>query len=365
MKSMNYIKKIQPLIEVAFKSQDPELFDIVFDIDGKKLYADKLILSINSSTFKSMLSDRWISKNNIISIRDYSFNDFKELLTFIYSGKCNITKENIFKILAMSEFYQIEDLRELCDVFLSGIELNLTNYFQLPVTSNKYSIIQTKKPIHDFVTQNFLSFMKSDGFLNADKSKIKGILAMQSNFSKYHEDLFQCIYEWSENQAIKKLDRLSDVSFNIFDVFYNIYKLTETYEWSENEAIKKQKELNVKNLNMKDAIKTEMQEFLPYIQFKKMKFNFLLDYVVPRGFIFTYVELADILKNPNNDSRVKITNSNGQAIYGDLSRKRDIQILKSINGQESDNEFNFYIYWDTNCKKPSTPSPLMKRDGVH
>uniref|UniRef100_A0A914Q7D3 BTB domain-containing protein n=1 Tax=Panagrolaimus davidi TaxID=227884 RepID=A0A914Q7D3_9BILA len=132
MKSMNYINKLQSQFEAAFKSQDPELFDIVFDFEGKKLYADKLILSINSSTFKSMLSDRWISKNNSIKIETYKFDDFKELLSFIYSGKCKITNENIFTILDMSEFYQIEDLKELCEEYLSKIlELNLTNIFQI------------------------------------------------------------------------------------------------------------------------------------------------------------------------------------------------------------------------------------------
>uniref|UniRef100_A0A914Q909 BTB domain-containing protein n=1 Tax=Panagrolaimus davidi TaxID=227884 RepID=A0A914Q909_9BILA len=91
MKSWKYTNNIFSQLEAAFKSQDPELFDIVFEIEGKKLYADKLILSINSSTFKSMLSDRWISKNNSIKIETYKFEDFKELLTFIYSGECNLT----------------------------------------------------------------------------------------------------------------------------------------------------------------------------------------------------------------------------------------------------------------------------------
>uniref|UniRef100_A0A914PQ78 BTB domain-containing protein n=1 Tax=Panagrolaimus davidi TaxID=227884 RepID=A0A914PQ78_9BILA len=234
MKSKKYINKIQPQLEAAFKSQDPDLFDIVFDIKGKKLYADKLILSINSSTFKTMLSDRWISKNNSIKIDAFKFDDFKELLTFIYSGECNITNENILTILDMAEFYQIEDLKELCDEYLSTIELNLSN-----------------------------------------------------------------IYKWSENQAIKKQQLSNDETFDI-----------------------------------KDAIKTEMHELLPYLQFKKMKLKFLNEFVVQRGFLFAFDGFANIMKNPNPDAR------------------------------ESDNKHPVFIYWYTNCVKPSTPSPLKKRDDV-
>uniref|UniRef100_A0A914QT46 Uncharacterized protein n=1 Tax=Panagrolaimus davidi TaxID=227884 RepID=A0A914QT46_9BILA len=117
---------------------------------------------------------------------------------------------------------------------------------------------------------------------------------------------------------------------------------------------------------MKDAIKTEMQELLPNIQFKKMKLNFLKKFVVQRGFLFTSDELADILKNSNRDARVKITNSLGKSIYCDISyeQKREIKLIKLLNGRKSDNKDSVHIYWNTNYRMFSSPSPLNKRNGV-
>uniref|UniRef100_A0A914P952 Uncharacterized protein n=1 Tax=Panagrolaimus davidi TaxID=227884 RepID=A0A914P952_9BILA len=153
---------------------------------------------------------------------------------------------------------------------------------------------------------------------------------MESYFSKFHENIFQSIYEWSENQAIKK-----------------------------------QKESNDENFNMNDAIKTEMQEFLPYIQFKKMKLTFLMDYVVRRGFLFTYNKLAEILTNANSYVRVKITNSNGQTIFGDLQRDNcATEFIKTLMNRVSVNADSSYIYWNRVSTVPSTPSPLKKKDGV-
>uniref|UniRef100_A0A914P3A9 BTB domain-containing protein n=1 Tax=Panagrolaimus davidi TaxID=227884 RepID=A0A914P3A9_9BILA len=333
MKSVNYINKIQPQLVAAFKSQDPELFDIVFDFEGKKLYADKLILSINSSTFKSMLSDRWISKNNKIKIETYKFDDFKELLTFIYSGECNLTNENILTILDMSEFYQIEDLKELCDVFLSKKELNLANVFRLLETSNKYSLTQTMKLIHNFITQNFSNFIKSDEFFNANEMVIKEFLTMEPKFNSHYEEIFEAVYKWSENRAIKK-----------------------------------QKESNDENFNMNVAIKNEMHKFLKYFDFKKMELNFLHNFVVRRGFLFSYDELADILGNSN--VKVKITNLYGQTIFGDLPRNScATKIIKTLKDCESEiftkaNTDSSYIYWNRVSTVPSTPSSLKKKDGV-
>uniref|UniRef100_A0A914QU98 BTB domain-containing protein n=1 Tax=Panagrolaimus davidi TaxID=227884 RepID=A0A914QU98_9BILA len=308
MKSWVYIDKIHHQLAAAFVSQDPELFDIVFEIEGKKLYADKLILSLNSSTFKSMLSTK-----DEIKIETYKFEDFKELLTFIYTGECNLTNKNIFIMLDMSEFYQIEDLKELCIEFLSNTKLNFSKVLQLLKTSN--SLIQIKGQIQTFIFQNFANLAKFDGFLNADKSiikKIKKIVAMESNLSKHHEEMFRFIYKWAENQVIKKQQFSNDETFN-----------------------------------MNDAIKVEMQEFhflkiKKYFDFKKMKLNFLHEFVV------------------------KITNSHGKSIYCDLSpkQKREIKILKSLNGRESDNDHPLYIFWDKPYLKPSTPSLLKKRNDV-
>uniref|UniRef100_A0AC34FA69 BTB domain-containing protein n=1 Tax=Panagrolaimus sp. ES5 TaxID=591445 RepID=A0AC34FA69_9BILA len=92
-----------------FKSQDSENedFDVVFDFNGKKLYANKFTLFPVSTTFKSMLSDRWTKPDEPIEIKDYTFEDFKEFLTFFYSGACELTDENIFAMVDMAEFYNI------------------------------------------------------------------------------------------------------------------------------------------------------------------------------------------------------------------------------------------------------------------
>uniref|UniRef100_A0A914P1T0 BTB domain-containing protein n=1 Tax=Panagrolaimus davidi TaxID=227884 RepID=A0A914P1T0_9BILA len=350
MKSMNYINKIQPQLESAFKSQNPEFFDIVFEIEGKKLYADKLILSINSSTFKSMLSDRWISKNDVVKIETYKFDDFKELLTFIYSGECNLTDENIFTILDMSEFYQIEDLKELCAKYLSKMELTRellyervcgevdsapgfepersANIFQLIEISNKYSMIKTKRPIQRYIFQNFKIIFKSDKFLNTEKFVVTEIIALGQTFAIKYEEMFQAAFEWSENQAIKKQDGLSDETFH-----------------------------------MNDAIKVEMQYFLPYIRFNQMEISFFTEYVVKRGFIFNSDEMNDISESVQSNVKVKITNKNGQSIYGLLPKENNaVSVIKSLQDQGF---ISFYcVYWKTNCEKPSTPSPLKKRIGA-
>uniref|UniRef100_A0A914PEI6 BTB domain-containing protein n=1 Tax=Panagrolaimus davidi TaxID=227884 RepID=A0A914PEI6_9BILA len=315
-----------------FKSQNPELFDVVFDIDGKKLYAHKYRLSMISSTFNSMLSDRWSFKNEAVSIKDYKFEDFKELLTFIYSGKCSINDINIFTMLDISEFYQTEHLKELCDEYLSKMEFNLSNIFKVLETSNTYSLIKVKKAISSFITPHFTTLIKSNEFLNAKKMVMKEIITFFATKPNKHENLFLSIYEWAENQA----------------------------------NLKKQQFSNDETFNMNDAMKAEMQDFLPLIEFKKMGSSFLLNFVVPKSFIFTQDELADIIEYSKSNFKVTITNNLGKSIFGILSTKNNdtIKLIKTINHSKSLNFLDYIVYWNSKRQRPLTPSLLKKSDGV-
>uniref|UniRef100_A0A914QNE9 BTB domain-containing protein n=1 Tax=Panagrolaimus davidi TaxID=227884 RepID=A0A914QNE9_9BILA len=211
-----------------------------------------------------MLSDRWISKNDAIKIESYKYDNFKEFLRFLYSGECQLNDENIFTMIDIAEFYQVNSFKKYCDEYLSKITLNMENIFQLIETSHKYSTTQMKKSIQDFISLNFTKFVKFEGFLKADKSVIEEIFTIKSNAVFKNEELFQAIYEWAEYQV------------NIKNEFHD------------------------KNFNKNGAIKNEMKQFLPLIEFKKMEISFLKNYVVKRGFLFTYDELSDILINANS-----------------------------------------------------------------
>uniref|UniRef100_A0A914P6K0 BTB domain-containing protein n=1 Tax=Panagrolaimus davidi TaxID=227884 RepID=A0A914P6K0_9BILA len=275
----------------AFKSQNPELFDVVFEIEGKKVYAHKFPLSIISTTFESMLSDRWISKNNAIKIESHKYDDFKEFLKFLYSGECQLSDENIITMIDIAEFYQVNSFKKYCGEYLSKITLNIENIIQITEASHKYSMLQMKKPIQGFLIKNFKTFVKSDEFLNANEFIIKQFVKMEPNNDIKTGGIFQAVYELAKNQANMKNE-------------------------SDDE-------------NLNDPIKAEITPFLQLIKFI-----------------------------------VKITNSDGNSICGNLQNKSAIDIIETLKNRESNNSYHKSIFWKTECKKPSTPCPLKQRDDV-
>uniref|UniRef100_A0AC35F755 BTB domain-containing protein n=1 Tax=Panagrolaimus sp. PS1159 TaxID=55785 RepID=A0AC35F755_9BILA len=110
-----------------FKSQDLHngFFDVVFDVEGKEIHANKILLAPLSSPLKEMFSELNHESFKI----DFLYNDFFQFLIFLYSGRCDINEENIVAMVKMAALYEVEDLRKECDEFLFSIRYSSKNVF--------------------------------------------------------------------------------------------------------------------------------------------------------------------------------------------------------------------------------------------
>uniref|UniRef100_A0AC35FXL5 BTB domain-containing protein n=1 Tax=Panagrolaimus sp. PS1159 TaxID=55785 RepID=A0AC35FXL5_9BILA len=173
----------------VFKAQHPKNhMDVVFEIQGKELYAHKTMLLI-SPTFESMLSDHLTIFEPIL-IENYTLEDFKEFLTFIYSGQCQLSNENIFSMIAIAEFYRVQKFKKICEEFLTKTELTLENIYQMIRISNKYSLAEFNPLIIDFASKNISTFLKNDQFYGLKKCTLKKILEL-SDKTKHQEVVFE------------------------------------------------------------------------------------------------------------------------------------------------------------------------------
>uniref|UniRef100_A0A914QZW3 Uncharacterized protein n=1 Tax=Panagrolaimus davidi TaxID=227884 RepID=A0A914QZW3_9BILA len=101
-----------------------------------------------------------------------------------------------------------------------------------------------------------------------------------------------------------------------------------------------------------------------------MKLDFLIDFVVKKGFLFSFEELSDILnfvKANEGFVKVKITNSNGESVIGLLPNDSDIvENIKSLKNRPCDysGPLNCAYWFEINIDRPSVPSQIKKRDGI-
>uniref|UniRef100_A0AC34FA17 BTB domain-containing protein n=1 Tax=Panagrolaimus sp. ES5 TaxID=591445 RepID=A0AC34FA17_9BILA len=310
-----------------FENQDLENgdFDVVFELNGKEIYANKFMLSSASPTFKSMLSNRWRKTDEPIEIKDYSYEEFKEFLTFLYAGECSLTPDNIFAMVDMAEFYGVTVFKNVCDEYLTKLEINVNNVYQMIEIANKYSMIQFKKSIYNFISDSLFGFFQSEQFLNLETSVLKDII--KSNHGTIRQDeLFEAVFE-------------------------------VIFKWLEYQMNDKQKLI--------DSMK--LTDYLTFIKPEKIDSNLLIKFIERNPFLFTDEELQKLLLTLNK-VYVKVIDENGKIMKGQLQCPDIEQVADTIIRLENVMCCRIYDlsyhFWETRQPQPVEPSKLIQIESV-
>uniref|UniRef100_A0AC34G2N8 BTB domain-containing protein n=1 Tax=Panagrolaimus sp. ES5 TaxID=591445 RepID=A0AC34G2N8_9BILA len=261
-----------------FKQQDLEngRFDVTFEIEGKILHAHQFTITSVSETMDAWLSNRWTSKDEIIKIQDYSYDNFYEFLRFLYISDCNLTEKNVFQMVDMAEFYGVQCLKDVCDKFLSEC-VTLKNAEELFEFAQKYSLPILRKYIRLFFVTRIEEVCNSEVFISFKKAFVKYLFAYP---------LKQYKHEYNMGAMFKG-----------------------TYELAKKQSLKKQELFPVENFNLDNSIKANLVDVFPYVELSKMSTEFLLKFVVANGII------SEEQANHVSDTVVQIKN-NGKTICG-------------------------------------------------
>uniref|UniRef100_A0A914P726 BTB domain-containing protein n=1 Tax=Panagrolaimus davidi TaxID=227884 RepID=A0A914P726_9BILA len=260
--SKNYIFEMQQERFKIFKSQDLEAgnFDVTFEVEGKKLFGHKFILEPISETLKSMLSDRWTTKDEPVKIESYSYDNFYEFLCFVYSGSCNLNAENVFPMVDMAEFYAVSFLKDYCEKYiLRTMKITIENIEEMSEFADKYSLNMFMDSIVKFLRQNNRKIIKDEKFSLFKKTFIEFLSTIPRDHDYYRDGNYY-----------------SDSYIKESEFFQSVYKWAQQQVNMKQEAAKEEEE---EGFNLVEAIKAELSTILPKIKFGKMKIEFLMKFV--------------------------------------------------------------------------------------
>jgi hypothetical protein len=398
-----------------FESQDVEKddFDITFVIDGKKLFANKYVLTTVSEPLKAMLSQRWKTKDDEpIKITNYSYQNFYQFLLFLYSDNCQLTDDNIFSMVDLAEYYGVSLLKDFCDKYFAFMELTADNFVEMIDFAEKYSLPESMYQFIYRINWNIAEWSKNEKFLLLKKSLIEAIASHERYFDD--QEVFEAAYKWSEHQALTKKAESEDENFNlnkaikneltnmfdklnfsfmkhefvmnfllekwfVFPSFIDFCKslvnckrsgaeeeqwFKGIYQLAEDQAFEKQMESPSKSFNLKKAARSVLSDVLPDIQFSRMSQKFLKNFVVKNG-----VLIADEASRYLG-YHIEVTND-GKILRGFFID--DYGIYEAVQEKRPYNAFANGKYrqrfWDripkSTFKIPTTPSTIQKMKGVN
>jgi len=155
------------------------LSDVSFSVDGKTLYAHRIILASRCEYFASLYnSGMKDSLQPVVTINDYSYEAFSEFLRFIYTGNCNIKTSDIaHELMQAGDFYKMDRLKAISEIFLCKT-LSIDNACQFLEIATLYRAEQLKRIAFEFITKNFANVSSSKGFSEMGTECIREIMTV-------------------------------------------------------------------------------------------------------------------------------------------------------------------------------------------
>ena len=149
--------------------------DVVIYIEGKPIYAHKLILS-RSTYFEAMFSGQMIeSCSREITINNISYKTFWEVLKYLYTDQIEGNADNMLELLEASDLLCLDRLKKICEQnILASIDIeNAATIYQ---ASDLHNTLCLKDAALEFILANFDKVSKSSSFKEMARANVELVI---------------------------------------------------------------------------------------------------------------------------------------------------------------------------------------------
>ena len=103
-----------------------EFNDVTIRVGAECISANRMVLACFSKFFESMFRSPFKEKyQNTIEIKELDGEAVKAVIEFIYSGKIAVHSNNVFALLGVAEFLQIDEVKKTCfDYMVSSLTVD-------------------------------------------------------------------------------------------------------------------------------------------------------------------------------------------------------------------------------------------------
>lgn len=156
--------------------EDGLFADVTIKVDGKEFNLHRLVLSAQSSFFRSMFtSNLKESHNRNIELKDVGAKVFQLLVDYIYHGTIKLMVEDLQDTYEMADMYQLTALFEECSRFLSRT-VEVKTCLQVMWLADRHSDLELYTAAKHCAKIHLVQLHQTDEFLNLPLSLLLDIV---------------------------------------------------------------------------------------------------------------------------------------------------------------------------------------------
>lgn len=149
---------------------NPEMSDVKFVVEGKTIFAHKVILAARSEHFRAMFF-RGLkeSKETDINMHGVQYISFYDCLKYIYSGEVTIANaDHAVELIEAANYFKLDHLKAQCESIIKNT-IDIENAAYLLQIAARNEAWQLKNFVLDFIMTHYEDVEKTKCFQELDK----------------------------------------------------------------------------------------------------------------------------------------------------------------------------------------------------
>jgi hypothetical protein len=167
------LNKNKPLSDIRSDLVNSKyLSDLIFHVNGQKIYAHKALLITSSFLFYDKFH---VKGETQMTVKGIDLETFMKILTYCYTDKIQVTEEDVLELLLAGNVLQVRQITNVCNGFISKLMNPVTIFTIFDKALEVNNEVFQKKCI-DFINKNEEKCFSSKGFFQVSLSSLMKML---------------------------------------------------------------------------------------------------------------------------------------------------------------------------------------------
>uniref|UniRef100_A0A2I3G8M1 RCC1 and BTB domain-containing protein 2 n=1 Tax=Nomascus leucogenys TaxID=61853 RepID=A0A2I3G8M1_NOMLE len=160
---------------------NPDTADLKFLVDGKYIYAHKVLLKIRCEHFRSSLED---NEDDIVEMSEFSYPVYRAFLEYLYTDSISLSPEEAVGLLDLATFYRENRLKKLCQQTIKQ-GICEENAIALLSAAVKYDAQDLEEFCFRFCINHLTVVTQTSGFAEMDHDLLKNFISKASRVGAF------------------------------------------------------------------------------------------------------------------------------------------------------------------------------------
>lgn len=213
--------------------QRHELCDVELCAGKNRVSAHRVVLSACSPYFNAMFTGKLLeSQKQVIYLKDIDESALHILVDFAYTGKAQVTQENVQVLLPAANMLQLNRVKEICCHFLSQ-QLHPSNCLGISKFAEAYSCQSLQKRSRKYIQDHFQEVIQYEEYLLLSPCQLTDLLRDDNLNVVSEQVVFEAVLSWIRHKLQERISLLGKLLQNVRLPLLTSRFLTLSYETNE------------------------------------------------------------------------------------------------------------------------------------